>query len=78
MLIWKETTQQAHVESVRILEVTIDPKRKDLFEATSKLVRHWKSWSQNILAVMELKSRAFLCWQKRHGAFHGSYKAHSL
>ena len=37
---------QAHVKNFRILEVTKDPSRKDLFEATPKLVRYWMSWSQ--------------------------------
>ena len=35
--------------------------RKNLFEATPKFVQYWKSWSQNMLSVMELKSRSVLC-----------------
>ena len=48
-------TQHAHVENVRILEVTNDLNRKDFFEATLKLVRYWKSWSQKMLTVMKFE-----------------------
>ena len=58
---WQDRAQQAHVENIRILEVTTDPSRKDLFEATPKLVRYWKSRWRNNLTVMELKARSNLC-----------------
>ena len=32
--------QEGHVENVRILEMMTDPNRKDLFDATPKLVLH--------------------------------------
>ena len=47
MFIWKDTAKQAHVESIGTLEVTKDFNQKALFEATPKLARYWKSWSQN-------------------------------
>ena len=37
MCTWKDLGQQAHVENVRIFEVTIDPNRKDLLEATPNI-----------------------------------------
>ena len=37
MFIWKDMTQHAHVENIRILEVTNDLNRKDLFEANTKM-----------------------------------------
>ena len=39
----REMVQQAHVHNLRILEVTKDLNRKDLFEATPKLVQYWES-----------------------------------
>ena len=42
------------------LEMIKDPNRKDLFEATPEVVWHWKTKVQNILTVMELKSRLTL------------------
>ena len=41
-----------------------DPNRKDFSEETPELVWYWKSKLQNILTVMELKSRSILCTQK--------------
>ena len=42
------------------LEMIKDPNRKDLFEATPEVVWHRKTKVQNILTVMELKSRLTL------------------
>ena len=60
----QDTVQQVFVENFRTLGLTKDANWKDLFEATPKLVRSWNSWSQNVVTVMEMKSRSLLWWKK--------------
>ena len=60
----QDAVRQVFAQNIRTLEVTKDHNWKDLFDAAAKLVWSWKSWFQNVVTVMEVKSRSIL-WRKK-------------
>ena len=53
--IWQDKAVRIHVKSIYIFEIITDPNRKEQSEASPKLVRFWRSWSENVLTVNDLE-----------------------